>query len=97
MAESKIPYTDKFRVVTSTLASSDGWSNNIAYPTGFNNSNSQVVGFEVYANAWRNGYGLTSGTFYRTFISMDETGIRAYNNNPDLRGLSVRITLRKLQ
>ena len=86
-----------FYLITGTLASSADWGTDIAYPSGLDINNCQIVSFEVYnAAQWKTGYGLTSAVDRRTFAALRPTGINAFNNDSGLYGADYRVLLRKL-
>ena len=84
--------------VTGTISANDG-DTDIAYPTGFDSTNSIVLNFEIYGNGtWRSGIGLFNsiGTS-RTFTMLKTDYVSLYNNNADYKGKDLRIHLAKLQ
>lgn len=81
--ELKSNLTDKFYVITGTLASSSGWSTDIPYPTGFNINNTIIISFLIDIdsnNTWRTGEGLSQNANARIFGEINENSIRAYNS-----------------
>lgn len=83
-------------MVTGTLAASADWGTAVAYPTGFTQSNCQIVSFEVYnAGMWKSGYGLTSAADRRTFAALQSGGVNAFNNDSGLYSASYRVLLRR--
>ena len=82
-------------VVTGNFASTTGFSGLIDYPEGFTVSNCFAMSFEVYNSGWRSGTGVIWDS-ERVFVTLEESGIRAYNNVESGYGMQFRVILCKL-
>ena len=70
----------KFAVVSGTFASSGNYSAEVPFPTGFNENNCVLVGFEAEYNGYmRSGDGIYANNG-RTLIDISSAGIRSYNS-----------------
>lgn len=84
-----------FSTVTGNFASTIGNFSTINYPTGFSQSNSKVVGFEIEAGGyWRTGQGIYSASS-RIFCYLGGSNIQCYNDDSNLVSANVRVTLMK--
>ena len=86
-------------IVSGTLSSATGWGDYTAFPTGFNSTNSCIIGWEVlYYNVWRTGIGFVEESRPTRFmVGYDTNGVRAYNNDAQLYGAQYRAVLYKYQ
>ena len=89
------PEVPLFKIITGNFATSDGFSSNYSYPTGFDINNCSILSINVTTGTkqYRSGTGVNNTSYYRTFAQMDTGGIKAYNNDPNNYGVGFKIIL----
>lgn len=88
----------KYAVVEGTFsATASAWSDTVAFPTGFTNTNSTIAGFsiKVDANNWRTGVGIMSDNAVRVFAELSCYGVRAYSTDSNFVSRPFRVVLVK--
>lgn len=71
----------KFAFVSGVFPSSTGYATTVSYPTGFNQSNTFIVSWNVtYRGTWRTGYGAYDSAAGRYFWNINNDGIQGYNS-----------------
>ena len=91
----KIDLIPKFVTASGQFADTIGTFNHIDYPTGYNSTNSYIVGFEIYMGGWRTGQGIANNNSCRSFALLSQSYIDVYTDDNDYKSLNVRITLMK--
>ena len=90
---SRVP-AEKFAVVSGTFPSSTGYATTVSYPTGFDQSNTFIVGWNVtYRGTWRTGYGAYDQASGRYFWNINNDGIQGYNSASPGYGESWKLLL----
>ena len=82
--------------VTITLASQDGFSEPVAYPSSFTKTNTTVVSMKIDYSGGRIGQNITGKTDTIFYAETQENGIAIYNNDQKLYGKSVNVMLMKI-
>jgi hypothetical protein len=82
--------------VAITLASQNGFSEPVAYPSSFTKTNTTVVSMKIDYESGRIGQNITGKTDTVFYAETQENGIAIYNNDPKLYGKKVIVMLMKI-
>ena len=85
-------YSADISTVTLTLSNSAGWSETVAYPSGFARGNCIGI-LSILNDTWRNGADVNGDANYRFFSSCETDGVRVYNNISTYYGAKAAVTL----